>query len=91
MELHDEQLSDELPEDVVRALQLGRRAEAIALLRDATRIGPLAARRTIDEFIARHPDIDAPPPPRASLTDTTPQRLLLIAIILILGLLLVFL
>lgn len=82
----------ELPTDVVRALQLGRRAEAIALLRDATSLGPIAARRQIDQFIEHRTDREAEAEPVSSAApDSTFQRLLLIAIIFILGLLLVFL
>ncbi len=80
----------ELPEDVKRALGLGRKTEAATLLQDATGMGLLVAKRQIENYIDQHP---APPP----VEDDEPvpysaaQRLLLIAVVLLLCLLLVFL
>jgi hypothetical protein len=89
VEPDDEQLS-ELPDDVLRALELGRRTEAVALLQDATGVGLLTAKRQIDGYLDLHPQpvavSDDEPVPY-----NTAQRLLLIAVVLLLGLLLIFL
>lgn len=78
----------ELPDDVLRAVVSGRKNEAITLLRDLAGLGPVDARRVIDDFIKHNPKLLGVQGAREYAISS---RLMLIGIILLLGALLLIL
>ena len=67
----------ELPEDVVAAIDHGRKIEAIKLLRDHRNLDLKTAKETVEAYAAGRP---GPPPQSVVSHDSGAGRLVLIAI-----------
>lgn len=77
MEMHPE-----LPEDVIAAIEAGRKIEAIKLLRDQWDLDLVTAKETVEAYAAARPGA---PQPNVVSTDSGLPRFILLLIVVAIG------
>lgn len=77
MEMHPE-----LPEDVIAAIEAGRKIEAIKLLRDQWDLDLVTAKETVEAYAATRPGA---PRPNVVSTDSGLPRFILLLIVVAIG------
>lgn len=70
--------SNELPPEVLQALEQGRKIEAIKRLREQRNMGLKQARETVEAYLGEHPEVA---PPQGQRVDMGLGRLVVAALV----------
>lgn len=71
--------SNELPPEVIQALEQGRKIEAIKRLREQRNMGLKQAKETVEAYLGQHPEVA---PPRGQSVDMGLGRLVAAALVI---------